>query len=243
MEHTMTICYCEDESAQAKAFAIKIDQWAKNKNIEVHADLFESAEEYLFKAEQNYYDVIFLDISMRGQNGMELARKIREKEKDVILVFVTSDASYVFDGYEVGAYRYLMKPLDEEKLWEILDYARTQKEVEEENYILVKKDSQSVRVNLKDIIYIEAQKHYVNLCMENKESINIKTAFTELLQEMQEKSDTIFLTHRSYAVNIEKVVRIGRTECVLSDSSVIPVSRSFYKEVNEAFIKYHLGRE
>lgn len=243
MEHTMTICYCEDESAQAKAFAIKIDQWAKNKNIEVHADLFESAEEYLFKAEQNYYDVIFLDISMRGQNGMELARKIREKEKDVILVFVTSDASYVFDGYEVGAYRYLMKPVDEKKLWEILDYARTQKEVEEENYILVKKDSQSVRVNLKDIIYIEAQKHYVNLCMENKESINIKTAFTELLQETQEKSDTIFLTHRSYAVNIEKVVRIGRTECVLSDSSVIPVSRSFYKEVNEAFIKYHLGRE
>ena len=115
----MTICYCEDESAQAKAFAIKIDQWAKNKNIEVHADLFESAEEYLFKAEQNYYDVIFLDISMRGQNGMELARKIREKEKDVILVFVTSDASYVFDGYEVGAYRYLMKPVDEKKLWEI----------------------------------------------------------------------------------------------------------------------------
>ena len=229
MEHTMTICYCEDESAQAKAFAIKIDQWAKNKNIEVHADLFESAEEYLFKAEQNYYDVIFLDISMRGQNGMELARKIREKEKDVILVFVTSDASYVFDGYEVGAYRYLMKPVDEEKLCEILDYARKQKEVEEENYILVKKDSQSVRINLKDIIYIEAQKHYVNLCMENKESINIKIAFTELLQETQEKSDTILLTHRSYAVNIEKVVRIGRTECVLSDSSVIPVSRSFYQ--------------
>ena len=239
----MTICYCEDESAQAKAFAIKIDQWAKNKNTAVRTDLFEGAEEYLFKAEQNAYDVIFLDISMRGQNGMELARQIREKEKDVILVFVTSDASYVFDGYEVGAYRYLMKPVDEEKLWEILDYARTQKEVEEENYILVKKDSQSVRVNLKDIIYIEAQKHYVNLCMENKESINIKIAFTELLQETQEKSDTILLTHRSYAVNIEKVVRIGRTECVLSDSSVIPVSRSFYKEVNEAFIKYHLGRE
>ena len=239
----MTICYCEDESAQAKAFAIKIDQWAKNRNMKVRTDLFECAEEYLFKVEQNAYDVIFLDISMRGQNGMELARQIREKEKDVILVFVTSDASYVFDGYEVGAYRYLMKPVDEEKLWEILDYARMQKEVEEENYILVKKDSQSVRVNLKDIIYIEAQKHYVNLCMENKESINIKTAFTELLQETQEKSDTILLTHRSYAVNIEKVVRIGRTECVLSDSSVIPVSRSFYKEVNEAFIKYHLGRE
>ena len=196
MEHTMTICYCEDESAQAKAFAIKIDQWAKNKNIEVHADLFESAEEYLFKAEQNYYDVIFLDISMRGQNGMELARKIREKEKDVILVFVTSDASYVFDGYEVGAYRYLMKPVDEEKLCEILDYARMQKEVEEENYILVKKDSQSVRINLKDIIYIEAQKHYVNLFLISGECVTVKTGFSELLQSVQEKSKEFITTHQ-----------------------------------------------
>lgn len=238
----MTICYCEDESAQAKAFAIKIDQWAKNKNMAVRKDLFECAEEYLFKAEQNAYDVIFLDISMRGQNGMELARQIREKEKDVILVFVTSDASYVFAGYEVGAYRYLMKPVEAKKLWEILDYARAQKAAEEENYILVKKDSQSVRVNLRDVLYIEAQKHYVNLYLENEEPMTVKVVFAELLQEMQEKSDTFLATHRSYAVNIDKVVRIGRTECTLSDGSSIPVSRSFYKAVNEAFIGYHLGR-
>lgn len=238
----MTICYCEDESAQAKAFAIKIEQWAKNKNIAVHTDLYESAEEYLFKADQNTYDVIFLDISMRGQNGMELARQIREKEKDVILVFVTSDARYVFAGYEVGAYRYLMKPVEAKKLWEILDYARAQKAAEEENYILVKKDSQSVRVNLRDVLYIEAQKHYVNLYLENEEPMTVKVVFAELLQEMQEKSDTFLATHRSYAVNIDKVVRIGRTECTLSDGSSIPVSRSFYKAVNEAFIGYHLGR-
>ena len=238
----MTICYCEDEPAQAKSFAIEIDQWAKNKNIAVHTDLFESAEEYLFKAGKSVYDVIFLDISMRGQNGMELAKQIREKEKDVILVFVTSDASYVFDGYEVGAYRYLMKPVEAKKLWEILDYTRVQRAAEEENYILVKKDSQSVRVNLRDVLYIEAQKHYVNLCLGKAEPMTVKAVFAELLQEIQEKSDTFLATHRSYAVNIDKVVRIGRTECTLSDGSSIPVSRSFYKAVNEAFIGYHMGR-
>ena len=243
MEHTMTICYCEDEPAQAKAFAIKIEQWAKNKNMAVHTDLFESAEEYLFKADQNAYDVIFLDISMKGQNGMELARQIREKEEDVILVFVTSDASYVFDGYEVGAYRYLMKPVEAKKLWEILDYTRVQRAAEEDNYILVKKDSQSVRVNLRDVLYIEVQKHYVNLHLENEEPMTVKAVFAELLQEIQEKSGTVLTTHRSYAVNIDKVVRIGRTECILSDGSSIPVSRNFYKAVNEAFIKYHLGRK
>ena len=243
MEHTMPLCYCEDEPAQAKAFAIKIEQWAKNKNMAVHTDLFESAEEYLFKADQNAYDVIFLDISMKGQNGMELARQIREKEEDVILVFVTSDASYVFDGYEVGAYRYLMKPVEAKKLWEILDYTRVQRAAEEDNYILVKKDSQSVRVNLRDVLYIEVQKHYVNLHLENEEPMTVKAVFAELLQEIQEKSGTVLTTHRSYAVNIDKVVRIGRTECILSDGSSIPVSRNFYKAVNEAFIKYHLGRK
>ena len=223
MEHTMTICYCEDEPAQAKSFAIEIDQWAKNKNIAVHTDLFESAEEYLFKAGKSVYDVIFLDISMRGQNGMELARQIREKEK--------------------GAYRYLMKPVEAKKLWEILDYTRVQRAAEEDNYILVKKDSQSVRVNLRDVLYIEAQKHYVNLHLENEEPMTVKAVFAELLQEIQEKSGTVLTTHRSYAVNIDKVVRIGRTECILSDGSSIPVSRNFYKAVNEAFIKYHLGRK
>ena len=152
------------------------------------------------------------------------------------------DRSYVFAGYEVGAYRYLMKPVEAKKLWEILDYARAQKAAEEENYILVKKDSQSVRVNLRDVLYIEAQKHYVNLYLENEEPMTVKVVFAELLQEMQEKSDTFLATHRSYAVNIDKVVRIGRTECTLSDGSSIPVSRSFYKAVNEAFIGYHLGR-
>ena len=88
---------------------------------------------------------------------------------------------------------------------EILDYARTQKEVEEENYILVKKDSQSVRVNLKDIIYIEAQKHYVNLFLISGECVTVKTGFSELLQSVQEKSKEFITTHRSYAVNIEKL--------------------------------------
>ena len=109
---------------------------------------------------------------------MELARKIREKEKDVILVFVTSDASYVFDGYEVGAYRYLMKPVDEKKLWEILDYARTQNAEDNGNYILVKKDGQSVRVDLNDMLYIEAQKHYVNLYLDRSGKHEHKNRFS-----------------------------------------------------------------
>ena len=73
--------------------------------------------------------------------------------------------------------------------------------------------------------------------------MTVKAVFAELLQEIQEKSGTVLTTHRSYAVNIDKVVRIGRTECILSDGSSIPVSRNFYKAVNEAFIKYHLGRK
>lgn len=236
----MKICYCEDEKSQALLLQKKIEQWAEKNAICVETDLFESAEEFLFKAGEMTYDLIFLDISMKGQNGMELARKIRQKEKDILLVFVTCDASYVFDGYEVNAYRYLMKPVDDRKLSEILAYAARQKMQRPENYIIVKKDSQSIRLRPDDICYLEAQKHYVNLFLENGECMTLKAGFAELLQSIREKSEAVIPTHRSYAVHIGKVSRIGRTECILADKSVVPLSRSFYKQVNEAFIKYHL---
>ena len=238
----MRVCYCEDEKSQALLFKKKIEQWAEKNKSSVSVDLFESAEEFLFKTGGTAYDVIFLDISMKGQNGMELARKIREKEKQVLLVFVTSDAGYVFDGYEVNAYRYLMKPVAEEKLWEILNYASEQNAEKEDDCILVKKDSQLIKISLNQLLYLEAQGHYVNLYLENSETVTLKTGFLELLEEIQKKSSLFCMVHRSYAVNISKVARIGRTECVLTDKSVVVVSRSFYKKVNEAFIKYHLER-
>ncbi len=237
----MRICYCEDETAQAEYFRKRVLAWAAEKRMDVCVDVFESAEEYLFKADTISYDAIFLDIAMRKMNGMELAKRIRANDKNTILVFVTSDPSFVFDGYEVDAYRYLMKPIHEEKLCEILEYAGTRSKTDH-SCIIVRTDSENQRIMLCDLLYVEVQGHYVNMHLVDDRVITVKMSFSELLSQVNSAEGHLVQTHRSYAVNLPHVVRIGRTECHIDDGGCIPVSKSSYKKLNEAFIDYNLGR-
>lgn len=237
----MKICYCEDEAAQAEILKEKASAWSEAGGIQLQTDLFESAEEFLFKAEGDTYDLVFLDISMKKMNGMELAKQIRAKDKNVIIVFVTSDPSFVFEGYEVGAYRYLMKPFTDEKLYEILDYSAARRSGSD-NFIVVKTTTENRRIDLEELLYIEVQGHYVDLHLADNDILSFKSSFSEILEQANAKKELFQLTHRSYAVNLSKITRIGRTECILEGGQSLPVSRSAYKPLNDSFIKYNLER-
>ncbi len=236
----LRICYCEDEAAQAEFLKKKVELWAGTKQIKASVDLYSSAEEYLFKTEKFDYDVIFIDISMKNMNGMELAKQIRADDKDVILVFVTSDPSFVFEGYEVDAYRYLMKPINDSKLFEILEYAGT-RNLADHSCIVVRTDSRNQRIRLCDLLYIEVQGHYVDMHLADGRVVKVKSSFSDILSQVNAADGHLIQTHRSYAVNLSHVVRIGRTECCMDAGERIPVSKSAYRELNEAFIRYSLA--
>lgn len=236
----MRVCYCEDEAAQAKLFKNQVDKWAIENGTNVRMDIYESAEEFLFKTDVVAYDLIFLDISMKSMSGMELARRIREKDNNTVIVFVTSDPGYVFEGYEVNAYRYLLKPVSETKLAEILEAVRTRENQTQEESIILKLAGENYRLKLSDIMYVEAQGHYINIVKADGETLSLKSGFSDVLKRINETGEHCVTAHRSYAVNVSKISSIGRSECHLSDGTTIPVSRSAYKDLNDKFIKYNL---
>lgn len=234
----MRICYCEDEVAQADFVKKLILELAKKNSIPVQVDLFQSSEEFLFKEEEPY-DLLLLDISMGKMNGMELAKKIRQKDSEVVIVFVTSDASFVFEGYEVGAYRYIMKPIKEDKLYELLEFVQNNRSKHKKKYVLLRIEYQTVNLAVDEVIYIEVRGHYIDIHRENQDTITIKSSLAEIMSLMNEESITFATAHRSFAVNISKIQRIGRTECTLTGGEKIPVSRGMYKALNETFIEFH----
>lgn len=238
----ISIGYCEDEQVQAQVIKEKIMRWAKEQHEAVQVKLYESAEAYLFDEEQQNlgFHLILLDISMKKMNGMELAKKIRTKDKRAVIVFVTSDPSYVFEGYEVEAYRYLMKPIQDEKLWEILDYVRNSLTGKCEKIIIVKVDNEQVRLDLDEILYVEVQGHYIQIHLCHEKTLCIKSSLIEILELINKEKTYCVPTHRSYAVSLAKIAKIGRKECVLLDGSVIPISRGAYHALNEAFIHYNM---
>ena len=228
----------EDEVAQGEFLKKRILTWGEANNVQINIDLYKSANEYLFNAGKYSYDLIFLDIRMDDINGMELAKKIREEDRDVLLVFVTSERGFVFEGYEVDAYRYILKPISDEKLSDVLNYA-VKNAVRDEGSIIFKIDNEMTRIKRSDIIFIEVKGHYVDIHT-NEGVITTKMSFEEGLASLNENNELFIKSHRSYAVNLDKILKIGRTELTLTNRDVIPVSKSMYEAVNKAFINYNL---
>ena len=131
-----------------------------------------------------------------------------------------------------------MKPLEEEKIFELLDYAGSRSR-KEKQYFICSAQGETVRVDVEEIAFAEAQKHYVRMLLKDGRELVVKYNFTDLVQELPE--DRYVLAHRSYLVNLGCVERITKTECLLNDGGSIPVSRSKYKALNEAFICYYRG--
>lgn len=240
----LRIAYCEDETAQAEYVSDMIKNWGTRKNVACDVDLYGSAEEFLFEmdeAELFAYDLILLDISMQGMNGFSLAEKIRSTDKKVRLAFITSDADYVFRGYEVEAFRYLMKPVTQGKLDELLDSVSAQVGEDMAEYVILEVSGQNRKIDKSDILYVEVDGHYTTIHCE-KEEFTVKESFKDVLVMLNADATVFYRCHRSAAVNIDKVMRIGRELCRLKGGQELAVSRGMYEELNRAFIRHNMKR-
>ncbi len=238
----MRIAYCEDEAAQAELVCSMMERWGERRQESVEVVLFESAEEFLFKNEDFPYDAVFLDIAMRQMNGMELAHTIRKKDKKLPIAFLTADKTFAIEGYEVRAVRYLTKPVTAEKLDSLLDELRTEQErsFEEASCMTIGENGVTKRIAEEDICYVEVLGHYTHLHLAEAATIRVKESLSAVIERLALKEQFV-KCHRSYVVNLAYVEKISRTDCTLSDNTILPVSRSAYRNFNERFIQYYRG--
>lgn len=235
------IAVCEDDAVQQAYEETLLRRWAQENQYKVTVDVYASAEQFLFAAEDEpEYDLLILDIQMGGMNGMELAARIRDGGGDMAIIFLTGVPDYALEGYEVGAVRYLMKPLKEQNFYDLLNSLFAKKEQESGEYFLWEQGMNVCRIALHDIVYVEARGHYIYMNT-LKGEWEWKASFSSLEEEF--RSGTFCLLRRGLLVNLEHVEKIGRSECVLDSGETLPVARERYKELNKAFIAYYRERQ
>lgn len=233
----MRITYCDDEITQSVFLKELLDQWEKVMGKPYDITVYASAEEMLFENQDFFpFDFIILDIELDKMNGIDLARQIRQLDKNVTIAFLSNSREYVFEGYEVGAVRYLLKPLTKEQLFPILEMVQKTLEAEKQ-YIIIRAEGENIKLAMNDIYYVEALGHYLVIHTESR-TYEIKMNMNEM-SDMLEKQ--FIATHRSYLVNLECIEKITRADCILSTGQSIPVSRNSYKAVNDAFIEFYKG--
>jgi len=228
------ITICDDEATEVAYLGKLVQKWADKRMESLCLSTFESAESFLFAYEDDKStDILLLDIQMKNMDGMALAKELRKENKSAQIAFITGFPDYMAQGYEVSALHYLIKPVSEDKLFEVLDraienLAKPQKSILLENEI-VQEDS---------IIYIEALDHFLDV----HTSEGVITVKMPLYQLSEKLTETEFIRcHRSYIVNLRYIRKITRTDIALDSGQLLPLSRRLYDTVNKAMLKYLAG--
>lgn len=227
----INIAICDDSLIDSQYIKSIVEKWKDKANLTCKISLFSSAENFLFNySDFKEYDILLLDIEMKNMDGVTLAKTIRKDNKLVQIIFITGYSDYILDGYDVDALHYLMKPVNSDKLEEVLTKAVSLINKNEKclNLIIY---GQMYRIPLQEIIHIEVIQNYVTIY--SKEKYTIKKTLGEIEKLLD---DRFFRVSRSIIVNLHYISRVTKHEVVLNNGILLPLPRGMYDALNRAII-------
>lgn len=144
----MKVAVCDDEKIFHKEVSCLLCKYMKTRNIEIYTDFYENGEKLL--KSQKEYDIVFMDYQMEGINGIETAVKLREVNFDSVIIFISAYPAAALDAYEVKTFRFLVKPIDEAKLFKSLDdYLRS---IDFDNILFLSTHEGNYKIKMSEII-------------------------------------------------------------------------------------------
>ena len=230
----MRIAICDDEEIYRVELKTILDKLLANVDYDI--DTFEDGRILSEAFSKEPYDLVFLDIEMPSVDGITLAKKIRSKSENVFIVFLTSHIEYALEGYEVNALRYLTKPVDVDKLKEVLKYVQDKQG--SGHQIIIKEDGEDILIDIGDVIYMESMNQNVRIVTSKGEHI-IRYNIGDFEEEL--RSDGFFRIHRGYLISLSKVKKLAKNDVVMDGDVTLPVSRSNVKPLKDAFYSYVEG--
>ncbi len=236
----LEIAVCDDEEYFLQEIKVILQGYLNDKGVMYNIDTFKSGEEFLsLGIELLKYKIVFLDISMNDINGIAVAKKIREINNQMYIVFVTAYATYAFDGYKVEAIRYILKNNQclQENIFECMDVI-----LYKMKYTVQKKtfnfNEGTTSVSLDYLLYIESRLHKLYFYV-IEDKVKIYTLYGTLNQLEKEFENTEFLRiHQSYFVNMKHIVKMNKYKAFLTNDTILSIPRTRYKDVEKAFIEY-----
>lgn len=236
----LKIAVCDDEK-NIRSYLISL---IREQNVKCEITEYASAEEYL--ADGAEHDLLFLDIELDGSvSGMELAGQIRERAQSgqPVIVFVTGYEKYVYDAFDVDAFQYLVKPVNEQRFAEVFRRAqdRILSETEQRKRMLhVQHGGASKAIPLDSIYYMESQGHKILIYTKDREQAGLRRLeyYAKMGDLEEELRGCFFRIHKGYLVNLACVDEYSRTEILLTNGDRLPLSKYKYEDFVKAYLRF-----
>lgn len=230
----LRVAICDDEKLMCATIKKSLDHYARLRNLDLLYDEFHSGHDFLNSKEK--YDFVILDYELDRENkvnGMSVARKIRSTDQDIAIIFLTSHPKVVFSSFEVGTFRFLVKPLNIKKFFMALDdYLKL---IDTDKTLIIRIDGVTFNINTKHIVFLEGNGKYC--------TIHTKTDFFECRETMGDiesrlSPEFFFRCHRSFVVNMKYVDSYDHEKIVLQNGASVFISRQKYKAFHSGYLDY-----
>ena len=218
-----------------KVIREQIKKMIEKKQIDCEVDTYGMGEE-LLKAGRGY-DIVFLDIQMQGMNGIDTAKALRKKTDNTVLIFITGVKEYVFDAFDVAAFHYLIKPIEEHKFSEVYERAVLEvgkRKQQTKGKLFVKTRSRNVTFNQSDILYIESRAKKVEIHTKT-DTVEAYAAIGELEKQL---TGSFYRCHRGYLVNMAFIMEYENASSTLYNGETIILSKDKYSEFVKIYMRY-----
>lgn len=229
----MKVAVCDDDIR----FAGKMEDLVETcLGSGAECDVFLSAEEMLQRVLEmtECYQLYILDVEMPGMNGMEAAVKIREKDQDALIIFITSHVEKMSEAFDVNAFHYLVKPVDEEKARQVL--ARAMKKISAEKKFFTFQEGRQIHAICCDnILCFESRGRKMCVHTEEREYEYYGT-LKEVLQMAE--AEQFVRVHHAFLVNLNKIEILEREQMKLKGNLIVPISRTYRKVFLEQYQKH-----
>lgn len=239
----LRIALCDDEEHELGKTAELAEQYLRARpSLSGRAEVFQNGEELLARAEEaGGFDIYILDILMPGLSGIDAARKLRQLGDGGEIIYITNSNDFAADSYEVRAFSYLLKPVDEARLFKVLDGAVEMLERRRSSAVIVNTPGGAERIRLEQILYVER----MGRCMRyhcvggvvDSQSIRspFKTAAAPLLADRR-----FYLCGASFALNFQHVTGVHGQEAILDNGQTVTLPRMSAAEFKKAWGRFWL---
>lgn len=232
----MNIAICDDE----KGACLVIEELVRKADSDAEISVFTNPDE-LLNAE-DLFDLVFLDIQMEEMTGIDAAKRLRTRETQPEIVFISAVQEYVFDAFDVEAFHYLIKPVDLVKFAKVYDRVKMRiadkkkilLETEEAAILSVKSKTRQYSLKMTDVLYVENQLKKL-LIHTKEETIDLYGAMKDIEAQT---GDGFFRCHRGYLVNLGHIKSYSKDEILLDNGERIMIAKERYPEFIKAYMHF-----
>ena len=242
----MNIALVDDMPKEIIRLSGIIEEYATERQLPVELQTFDSAEALLTSYHPLQYTLIFMDIYMDSMTGVEAAKKIRESDKETLIVFLTTSKDHTFDALKVHAYQYILKVPEKETLqadvWRVLDDVVALRSLSEAGITVVIGGNEQT-FSFSEIVYVQTDKNYIRITDRHGQTFLTRMTFSGI-HSLLEQDSRFLQINRGIIINMDFIDTFESDTCVLHGGFRLPISVREQKKLdqirrNYVFTKLH----